>query len=68
MSCSKEILISEVQSRPILWQDTNKHFKNKSVTDKLWAEVGLACGVEGKAKFEVIHKYKVFNHFLFVQQ
>lgn len=49
MACSKEILISEVQSRPILWQDTNKHFKNKSVTDKLCAEVGLACGVEGKA-------------------
>ena len=50
--CFKEILISQVQSKPILWQDTHKSFKNKSVTDKLWLEVGIACGVEGNGWFE----------------
>lgn len=35
-----EGLISAVQSRPILWQSNQKHYKNKNVTDKLWDEVG----------------------------
>lgn len=44
----KEILISEVQLRPVLWDDRNKNYKNSEMTKKIWNGVGAACGVTGK--------------------
>jgi len=44
----KEILISEVQLRPVLWDDRNKNYKNTEMTKKIWNQVGAACGVTGK--------------------
>lgn len=40
-------LIAEVRRRPILWQSNNKCFKNKTVTDILWEEVGKECSCPG---------------------
>ncbi|XP_011190893.1 uncharacterized protein LOC105217540 [Zeugodacus cucurbitae] len=43
-----ELLISCVQSRPLLWQDRLPNFKNKNITDMLWSEVGKICGCAGE--------------------
>lgn len=43
-----EALISEVQSRPCLWNDRHNDFKNSVVTKKLWEEVGKAINLSGK--------------------
>jgi hypothetical protein len=45
---SAECLISEVQYRPILWQDNHIEYKNKYVTNKIWEEVGKVCNCTGK--------------------
>lgn len=50
-----ELLISEVQIRPDLWNDCNKNFKNTAVTRKLWSEVGAQIkitGDEAKSKWK----------------
>ncbi|XP_071858701.1 uncharacterized protein isoform X1 [Bombus fervidus] len=50
-----ECLITEVQCRPILWQDNHKDYKNKSITDMIWEEVGKQCnctGVVAKLKWK----------------
>lgn len=44
----KEILISEVQLRPVLWDDRQKNYKNSEMTKKIWNQIGAACGVTGK--------------------
>lgn len=46
----REILISEVQSRPSLWNDGHPDYKKTETTDKLWGEIGLAMGFPGKKK------------------
>ncbi|XP_069688245.1 uncharacterized protein [Periplaneta americana] len=42
-----EILISEVQARPSLWNDNDKNFKNIAVTRREWSEVGSQVNVSG---------------------
>ncbi|XP_033316623.1 uncharacterized protein LOC117242680 [Bombus vosnesenskii] len=42
-----ECLITEVQCRPILWQDNHKDYKNKSITDLVWEDVGKQCNCSG---------------------
>ncbi|XP_039969109.1 uncharacterized protein LOC120780944 [Bactrocera tryoni] len=44
-----EMLISEVQSYPVLWQDSHKDFKNKNITDNIWKKLGEICGCSGEA-------------------
>lgn len=47
-SAQRENLISEVQLRPILWNDRQKDYKNAEKTKKIWTEVGAICGLTGK--------------------
>jgi len=49
--CS-ETLISAVQSRTVLWNDSNKKLKNKNITNKKWNEVGVICNCTGKFLFK----------------
>lgn len=44
----REMLISEVQLKPILWNDRHKDYKNTEKTKKIWDEVGAMCGLTGK--------------------
>jgi len=44
----REMLISEVQLKPILWNDRHKDYKNTEKTKKIWDEVGAICGLTGK--------------------
>jgi len=47
-SAQRENLISEVQLRPVLWNDRLKEYKNSEKIKKIWAEVGAICGLTGK--------------------
>lgn len=47
-SAQREKLISEVQLKPVLWNDRQKDYKNKENTKKIWVEVGAICGLTGK--------------------
>lgn len=47
-SVQREQLISELQLKPILWNDRHKEYKNTEKTKKIWAEVGAVCGLTGK--------------------
>jgi hypothetical protein len=40
----REILISELQARPPLWNDGHPDYKKTEKTDKLWAEIGIIMG------------------------
>ncbi|XP_030753749.1 transcription factor Adf-1-like [Sitophilus oryzae] len=40
---NKELLISEVQTRRPLWQDSHPLYKNKNAIEKIWQEVAAAC-------------------------
>jgi hypothetical protein len=46
----REILISEVQLKPILWNDykDTKIIKIPKKQKKIWDEVGAICGLTGK--------------------
>lgn len=43
----REILISEVQTRPSLWDDTHPQYKNVEKNKKLWCEIGKLIGIPG---------------------
>jgi len=43
----REILISEVQTRPSLWDDTHPEYKNVEKNKKLWCEIGKLVGIPG---------------------
>jgi hypothetical protein len=47
-SKQREIIISKVQLKPILWNDRHKDYKNTEKTKKIWDEVGAICGLTGK--------------------
>lgn len=45
---SREILISEVQTKPTLWNPENPNYKKTDITSKLWNDVGNAVGLTGQ--------------------
>lgn len=47
----RELLISEVQSRTVLWNDKNKNYKKTEVTKKEWLEVSKIVGIPGKNEY-----------------
>ena len=47
---SKEVLISEVQTRPPLWKEDDVYFRRRDLTDKLWEEVAAACHMENPVR------------------
>jgi len=47
-SVQREKLISEVQLKPMLWNDRHQDYKNTEKTKKLWAKVGVICGLTCK--------------------
>ncbi|XP_029348355.1 transcription factor Adf-1-like [Acyrthosiphon pisum] len=44
---TREILISEVQTKPSLWDDTHPEYKNCERNKKIWAEIGKIAGLTG---------------------
>lgn len=44
----RELLISEVQPRPTLWNDRHPEYKKKEKTKKMWEEIGKVVGFSGK--------------------
>lgn len=44
---TREILISEVQTKPSLWDDTHPGYKNCEMNKKIWAEIGKIAGLTG---------------------
>lgn len=54
-----ECLITEVQCRPILWQDNHKDYKNKSITDLVWEDVGKQCNCSGKMFILFLYCYVI---------
>lgn len=44
---SRELLISEVQGRPSLWDDRHPDYKKTEKTNKLWDEIGAVVGFSG---------------------
>ncbi|CAI6355478.1 unnamed protein product [Macrosiphum euphorbiae] len=51
----RELLISEVQSRPILWNDRHPEYKKTDKTNKMWEKIGKVVGFSGtivKAKWK----------------
>lgn len=50
-----EMIISEVQKVPILWKETLKNYKNTTVTDKLWQDVGVSVGLSGKLFINILN-------------
>lgn len=54
-NASRELLISEVQGRPSLWNDRHPDYKKTEKTNKLWDEIGAVVGYSGsiaKAKWK----------------
>jgi len=47
----REILISEVQLRPPLWNDRHPEYKKTEKTNKMWEEVGKSVGFPGKTMY-----------------
>jgi len=43
----REIIISEVQTRPSLWDDTHPQYKNVERNKKMWEEIGKSLGKSG---------------------
>ena len=43
-----ELIISKVFERAPLWDKRNKAHANRNVLNKLWAEIALETGYEGK--------------------
>ncbi|KAF5307233.1 hypothetical protein FQR65_LT18436 [Abscondita terminalis] len=54
-----DILITEIQSRPALWNTKLASYKNKRLRDKSYAEVGEILGIPKKwrALFEPLHNH-----------
>lgn len=47
-NASRELLISEVQGRPSLWNDRHPDYTKKlKKTNKLWDEIGAVVGSSG---------------------
>lgn len=44
----RELLISEDQSKPILWNDRHPDYKKTDITKKMWEEIGKVVGFSGK--------------------
>lgn len=40
----REIIISEIQTRPSLWDDTHPQYKNVERNKKMWEEIGKSLG------------------------
>ena len=51
-NASRELLISEVQGRPSLWNDRHPNYKKTEKTNKLWDEIGAVVGYSGKKKIK----------------
>jgi len=43
----REIIISEVQTRPSVWDDTHPQYKNVERNKKMWEEIGKSLGKTG---------------------
>lgn len=44
----REVLISEVQTRPAIWNDADPNHKNADFIDKKWREIAKVLNKEGK--------------------
>ena len=51
MDSFNELLIDEVSSRPVLYDKTNKHYKDQSVKMKAWAEIASVLGGDLSGKY-----------------
>ena len=49
-----ELLISEVQKRPILWNKWAENYKNRLLADREWEKVAVALRKDSKL-FEFIY-------------
>lgn len=45
---NREVLISEVQTRPAIWNDADINHKNVDYVDKKWREIAQIMNKEGK--------------------
>lgn len=52
---TREILISEVQTRPCLWNDTHPHYKDSEKNKKIWEEIGNVVGLTGMCCINVLY-------------
>lgn len=43
-----EVLITEIQARPVLWNTKLASYKNKNLRDRLYAEVAEILGLSSK--------------------
>ena len=43
----KELLAGEVQKYPLLYDKTNKQYKNRVLVDQAWAKIAETLGMEG---------------------
>lgn len=50
---TREILISEVQTNPSLWDDTHPEYKNCERNKKKWEEVGKIVGLTGITQYNM---------------
>lgn len=57
---TRELLISEVQTKPSLWDDTHPQYKNNERNKKIWEEIGNVVGMTGKQ----IRYYYYYNLYL----
>jgi hypothetical protein len=46
-----------VEANPMLWNQKDKEFKNKSKKDRMWEEKGQQLGYEGKFAFISIIRF-----------
>jgi len=44
---TREILISEVQTRPCLWNDEHPQYKDSEKNKKIWEEIGKVIEMTG---------------------
>jgi len=51
---TREILISEVQTRPCLWNDEHPQYKDSEKNKKIWEEIGKVIEMTGIAIYYVI--------------
>lgn len=47
-SIDRELLISEIQTRPALWNDRHRSYKDRQIVAKLWGEVATIVEVPGR--------------------
>lgn len=54
MSIDVELLISAIQERPPLWDQSNKKYMDRDVATTLWKEVAAECNTTGRNVQQII--------------